>query len=669
MAAEPFNSLGGFSVGIPEIVVIDSNGNVVTNVLNLSGNVAANAVYANNYFYANGKPFTGGNGDPVAAGSNTQVQFNSGSKLDASANFTFDKDANLLTIDGSINTTSLLASNIETTNLLAANVDINGGNITNIETIETTNLIASNVDFSGSNVVNLGSVEGLQIDSGLAGQVLRTDGEGNLTWASFNGAFNVLHVAKDGVDTNSGTSWSEPLATVEKALEIAETMVTPVLVDIAPGRYKTKGHIDMPDNTMIRAPHRAVIFEPEFGFEERNVFRMGSGCFIEGPLFEGWRLDSLENPTEGFAISFRPGAVITRAPYAHKIAVRTPPYWGAVAPPLDRENANPLVGRGAGVVLADGAVCSPYSIFPNIMTWGATPVSHNGIGYCAKNGGLINAVNAISIWAHIHFLAIDGGQIILSSCSTQFGDFTMVSKGERKIIQPTQVQEGTLSVQTTAAFVVTSNTNAIINNMWNALVAGGYTTGWSAKDEEFTRRDAGTFLQSMSWVLKTANEKPMLDFAKGLFNTLGEKVYSIDKELAFIFSFNHMRNSMKMLPGITTQSSNIIDALVDALIATLLSPVKVSEPSVITAISHTWTAIMAGVALTKIPPAQNFTTIEESILELNNGVVIASGQDDQGSALFIGGMKIDADTGELTGPPFEQSVNRIATRAAIARSF
>jgi hypothetical protein len=50
-------------------------------------------------------------------------------------------------------------------------------------------------------------------------------------------------------------------------------------------------------------------------------------------------------------------------------------------------------------------------------------------------------------------------------------------------------------------------------------------------------------------------------------------------------------------------------------------------------------------------------------------VVIASGQDDQGSALFIGGMKIDADTGELTGPPFEQSVNRIATRAAIARSF
>jgi hypothetical protein len=78
---------------------------------------------------------------------------------------------------------------------------------------------------------------------------------------------------------------------------------------------------------------------------------------------------------------------------------------------------------------------------------------------------------------------------------------------------------------------------------------------------------------------------------------------------------------------------------------------------------------MAGVALTKIPPARNLASIEESILEINNGVVIASGQDDQGSALFIGGMKIDSDTGELSGPPFESAVNRIATRAAIARSF
>ena len=130
-----------------------------------------------------------------------------------------------------------------------------------------------------------------------------------------------------------------------------------------------------------------------------------------------------------------------------------------------------------------------------------------------------------------------------------------------------------------------------------------------------------------------------------------------------------MKDEIALLSGVDTAAETIISSLISALENTVLNPSLVTEPSVITAIGHTWTGIMAGVALTKIPPARNETTIEESILELDDGVVIASGQDDQGSALFIGGMKIDADTGELTGPPFEQSVNRIATRTAIARSF
>ena len=480
---------------------------------------------------------------------------------------------------------------------------------------------------------------------------------------------NVLYVQKNGKDSNVGTSWDEAVLTLEKALELATARNELTLIDIGPGEYITQGHLDMPDNSMIRAVHRTVIIKPEAGFEERNVIRMGSGCFIEGPLFEGWRLDDLDNPTEGFAISFRPGAVITRAPYAHKIAVRTPRSWDYIAPPLDRANKNPLVTRGAGVVLADGKVCSPYSIYPNIMTWGATPVTHNGIGYCAKNGALINAVNAVSLWAHKHFVALAGGQIILSSCSTQFGDYTMVSEGTRSLVYPTEVTEGSLTVQTTAAAAIITAKQSIIDNMWNALVSGGYTTGWTAADETYTRRDAANFLQSMSWVLQTANEKPMLDFAKGLFDVDAVKVYDLAKESAFIFSFQNMRDQIKALAGVNTASDTIVDALTAALLSTINTPITREEPSVITAIGHTWTAILAGVALTKIPPARNFASIEESIQELNGGVVIASGQDDQGSALFIGGMKIDADTGELSGPPFEQAVNRIATRTAIARSF
>jgi len=484
---------------------------------------------------------------------------------------------------------------------------------------------------------------------------------------------NTLFVQVTGDDNDAGNTWETAFRTIERALEVATerkavdaTAIT--LIDVGAGRYMTQGHLDMPDDCIIRGVHRSVIIYPEPGYEERNQFRMGSGCFIEGFLFEGWRVDSLEDPTEGFAVSFRPGAIIRRVPYAHKIAVRTVPTWGYVPPPTNPILGNPFFPRGAGVALADGLVCSQYSIFPNIMTWGATPVTANGIGYCAKNGGLINAVNAISIWAHKHFMALSGGQVILSSCSTQFGDYTLWSEGSRQIVYPTGVTGVTLSLQPSSAAIINTNRAAIINNMWNALVLAGYTIGWTTTDEYYTRLDADNFIQCIIWVLQSADEIPMENYSKGFFNVIGNSIIDADKLDAFLFAWEDMRDQMNALAGVTVDAQAIITALVVSLESTVLTPVKRTQPSTITAIGHTWSSVLAGVALTKIPPAFNRATLEASIVQKEDGQVIASGQDDQGSALFVGGMKISADTGELSGPPFDSAVSRIATKSAIAFS-
>lgn len=776
---------------------------------------------------------------------------------------------------------------------------------------------------------------------------------------------------EDGSDFYNGKSWDRAFKTIEYALTVTESWQAnnnslQVLIEVGPGIYETEGHIDMPDNTVIKCAHRTAIIRPKIGYEQRNVFRMGSGCFLEGFLFEDFQLDDLENPSEGFAVSFRPGSVIRRVPYAHKIAVRTTPTWSYIAPPLDRDaspDPNPLVGRGAGVCLADGNVCSPYSIFPNIMTWGATPVSHNGIGYCAKNGGLINAVNAVSMWSQKHFYALSGGQIILSACSTQFGDYTMVSSGYRNICDPLEVLDvqavnplslsdvvitipqtanTTLTVQTSSASAINTSSNTIVTNMWNYLVSNGYTTGWTSTDEFYTKRDAEdlikayvrvlqtadesyalnftrglfwangssviessklsafnwsfdeikrqiinlpgvnstsqnivtsltsslkttiavptqktvtlnvqnasaaiistnvnaiandtwtalitegygpvlsgtsdqeytvrdaktlmnsiirclqtgnesklkyfinglfyadgtkvysqdkqlaflysfnyirdrlkkltgvtnytkdildgmfncinytiryptytsivgqldihsvsaniisssanniinntwqylvneslttgwteddevytkrdtqTLTQSLVWVLQTANEKPMQDFAKALYDTTGTAVFTPDKAYAFVYSFNYIRDYINSLSGVSLGAKIIVTCLIESLKTSIINPRFTIQPSLITAIGHTWTAVLAGVALTKIPPVLNQAKITDSILELNQGIVIASGQDDQGSALFVGGMVIDSDTGELSGPPFQSAVNRIANKTVIARSF
>jgi hypothetical protein len=135
---DPFNALGGFSVGIPPELVIDETGNVVNNVNAPNSNVTANRVFANGYFYANGLPFTP---NAVASGSNTQVQYNNNGNFGASSAFTFNSATNLLTV-------------------------------TKIQV---------------GTSANLGNVANVIILGGTNGYFLQTDGAGNLTWAAATG--------------------------------------------------------------------------------------------------------------------------------------------------------------------------------------------------------------------------------------------------------------------------------------------------------------------------------------------------------------------------------------------------------------------------------------------------------------------------------------------------
>lgn len=161
MAAEYFNSLGGYSVGIPAIEVIDSNGNIISNFNNLSGNVSANKIYANSFYYANGEPFTGGSGNGTVGGGNSTVQYNNLGNFGGSAGFTFNSVTELLTVP---------------------NVNVTG-------------------------TANLGPAENVVITGGVPGYILSTDGNGNLAWVGGEGtpggANTQLQFNDDGVFNGS----------------------------------------------------------------------------------------------------------------------------------------------------------------------------------------------------------------------------------------------------------------------------------------------------------------------------------------------------------------------------------------------------------------------------------------------------------------------------------
>jgi hypothetical protein len=500
----------------------------------------------------------------------------------------------------------------------------------------------------------------------------------------------IFYVRSDGLNQSDGRSARTGLRNVEEALEriwdFAEP--TPWTVKILDNLLPISGELDVPDFVTIMGENfqRRTIVRPAAGSEVANVFRVGNGCHLVNLKFSGWRIDDFSNPTKGFAMVFRPGALILPGgvPYGQNCVVTSALTEVPTPLPMDAAAGNPAQPKGGGCVLADGAVLSAYSVFPNMMTWGFTPSSHNGMGYVAKNRGFINPVNAIGVGAHKHFVCLSGGQMVVSGSSSQFGDFSFWSEGSTQKIQPLKVPQTVLVTQANAAAVINAARTTLINDMWQFLVSSQCACDWPENYETLTRKDGGLFLDAIAASLVHGFQRPMENFAEGMFRFDGTCVYSYAFHAGFTASWDRLTAQLIAGGQLTTAAAAMVLALVARLKATMnnhwfevgvgpppspVEPVRRKLRSMITAINHQWTAPMAGVEFYRVPPARAARRIQRSIRQLNGGRVRFSGQDDAGNAVFVGGLTIDARSGQLGGPPFDSALRGRLTRGVISRSY
>ena len=118
---------------------------------------------------------TGGGGNGSPGGADTQVQYNNGGLFGGSAGFTFNSTNGNLNVPGNI-----IGGNSITANYTNAVLTTNAQpNITSIGTLTSLNV---------SGVSNLNSNSNVYITGGNSGQVLTTDGSGNLSWSTPAGA-------------------------------------------------------------------------------------------------------------------------------------------------------------------------------------------------------------------------------------------------------------------------------------------------------------------------------------------------------------------------------------------------------------------------------------------------------------------------------------------------
>lgn len=496
--------------------------------------------------------------------------------------------------------------------------------------------------------------------------------------------YKTVFYSPDGNNGSTGRNENRPVASIERALEIIEAQSEPTgwMVKVL-GDIQTAGEIPVPDGVTILSDkmQRRSIVRPTSGNEQRNVFLCGNGVHIYGFKFTGWRIDNFDNPTKGFAMAFRPLAIILPGgvPYGQNCVVTSSASDVPTPLPTDAKNGNPAHPRGGGCVLADAAVLSAYSVFPNIMTWGFTPASANGIGYVARNRGFINPVNAIGVGQHRHFMCLDGGQMLVSGSSSQFGDYSFWSEGFTHQIKPLTVAPSAITTQSTAGTVIDAARVALIDDVWAFWVANYNANSWPADFEVLARKYANLFLDALASSLVHGFERPMLNYVEGLFRFDGVCIYPFAFNAAFKAGWDRLASQLIAGGQLTTGAAAMVLALTARLKATTdnhwfevsegpaptpVEPVRRKLRSLITAINHQWTAPMSGVEYFRVPPARNASLIQRSIMQRNGGQVRFSGQDDAGNAVFVGGLTIDARSGQLGGPPFDS-----ALRARISRSI
>ena len=264
----------------------------------------------------------------------------------------------------------------------------------------------------------------------------------------------------NGVDTNDGHRIIDSMKTIKAAVASASAGD---IVLVAPGIYRETAPIDITVNNLsiIGQSLRSCFVHPTPATELNSLFRVNSGTQIANFSFGGLKASgtrgghSTDNdstyglPTnQAFVVEFYPNSVIYKSPYVQNctnfadsgIYNHTQAEFNAdnsLGGFFDPNNVNQggfggdlTSGPTGGGLLVDGSAVSSSSPLRSMVVDSFTQIALDGPGILCTNNGYAQLVSFFGTFCHYHAKALNGGQLNLSNCTTDYGRFGLIADGK-----------------------------------------------------------------------------------------------------------------------------------------------------------------------------------------------------------------------------------------------
>jgi hypothetical protein len=211
---------------------------------------------------------------------------------------------------------------------------------------------------------------------------------------------NIIYVATNGDNANTGTHQNDPVLTIQQAITLA---TAGDLIHIYPGTYTETFPITVPVGVTIKGESlRSVFIQPTGGTIDQNAFILNGETTIEDLTVGNFRFNAGLN--RGYAFRYAASfTVTTRSPYIKNVSVIT---TGSVTSGSDpRGFAAGDAGKGAYL---DGSLATAGSNEASCLFQNCTFITPGVDAITMTNGVRVEWLNSFTYFANRSLYAVDG---------------------------------------------------------------------------------------------------------------------------------------------------------------------------------------------------------------------------------------------------------------------